>query len=122
MCTEGVVGCEHHFVIVSPSPAKGPKSQPLVSHDHSDTINGGAGTDVCSDGPRALAIGEHGRSPRAVRKGFAGEPLVPPLFAPGRIRTSDLALRRRALYPLSYGRGDAGSVLAAQRLGWERWR
>jgi hypothetical protein len=24
--------------------------------------------------------------------------------APGRIRTSDLALRRRALYPLSYGR------------------
>ena len=26
--------------------------------------------------------------------------------APGRIRTSDLALRRRALYPLSYGRGE----------------
>ena len=26
--------------------------------------------------------------------------------APGRIRTCDLALRRRALYPLSYGRGD----------------
>jgi integrase len=28
-------------------------------------------------------------------------------YAPGRIRTCDLALRRRALYPLSYGRsGD----------------
>jgi hypothetical protein len=26
------------------------------------------------------------------------------VHAPGRIRTSDLALRRRALYPLSYGR------------------
>ena len=25
-------------------------------------------------------------------------------YAPGRIRTCDLALRRRALYPLSYGR------------------
>jgi hypothetical protein len=27
--------------------------------------------------------------------------------APGRIRTSDLALRRRALYPLSYGRSGS---------------
>ena len=26
--------------------------------------------------------------------------------APGRIRTFGLALRRRALYPLSYGRGE----------------
>jgi hypothetical protein len=26
--------------------------------------------------------------------------------APGRIRTCGLALRRRALYPLSYGRGE----------------
>jgi hypothetical protein len=26
--------------------------------------------------------------------------------APGRIRTCGLALRRRALYPLSYGRGN----------------
>jgi hypothetical protein len=26
--------------------------------------------------------------------------------APGRNRTCDLALRRRALYPLSYGRGE----------------
>ena len=33
--------------------------------------------------------------------------------APGRIRTSDLSLRRRALYPLSYGRGRAS--LAALR-------
>ena len=32
--------------------------------------------------------------------------------APGRIRTCDLALRRRALYPLSYGRGDGTSVAA----------
>src|SRR5262249_25368338 len=29
------------------------------------------------------------------------------LDAPGRIRTCDLALRRRALYPLSYGRSGA---------------
>jgi hypothetical protein len=28
--------------------------------------------------------------------------------APGRIRTCGLALRRRALYPLSYGRGEQG--------------
>ena len=28
--------------------------------------------------------------------------------APGRIRTCGLALRRRALYPLSYGRGEHG--------------
>ena len=27
-----------------------------------------------------------------------------PFYAPGRIRTCGLALRRRALYPLSYGR------------------
>jgi hypothetical protein len=27
------------------------------------------------------------------------------LSAPGKIRTCDLSLRRRALYPLSYGRG-----------------
>jgi hypothetical protein len=26
--------------------------------------------------------------------------------APGRIRTSDFCLRRAALYPLSYGRGE----------------
>jgi hypothetical protein len=26
--------------------------------------------------------------------------------APGRIRTCDLSLRRRTLYPLSYGRGE----------------
>jgi hypothetical protein len=32
--------------------------------------------------------------------------------APGRNRTYDLALRRRALYPLSYGR-DAITVAAA---------
>ena len=30
--------------------------------------------------------------------------------APGRIRTCDLALRRRALYPLSYGRRETASV------------
>ena len=35
------------------------------------------------------------------------------LHAPGRIRTSDLSLRRRALYPLSYGRGAAS--LAGRR-------
>ena len=29
-----------------------------------------------------------------------------PAYAPGRNRTCDLALRRRALYPLSYWRGD----------------
>ena len=32
------------------------------------------------------------------------EPRPAGSHAPGRIRTSDLALRRRALYPLSYGR------------------
>ena len=30
--------------------------------------------------------------------------------APGRIRTCGLALRRRALYPLSYGRGETASL------------
>src|SRR6185312_9704554 len=35
--------------------------------------------------------------------------------APGRIRTCGLALRRRALYPLSYGRGG-GASLSASRL------
>jgi Protein of unknown function (DUF2568) len=35
----------------------------------------------------------------------------PAAHAPGRNRTFDLALRRRALYPLSYGRGDRGSVV-----------
>ena len=35
--------------------------------------------------------------------------------APGRIRTCDLALRRRALYPLSYGRfGEAKSSRRAR--------
>ena len=32
------------------------------------------------------------------------------VHAPGRNRTCDLALRRRALYPLSYGRGETASV------------
>ena len=31
-------------------------------------------------------------------------------YAPGKIRTCDLCLRRAALYPLSYGRSDDGSV------------
>ena len=35
------------------------------------------------------------------------------VHAPGRIRTSDLALRRRALYPLSYGRGEKGECSLA---------
>ncbi len=34
--------------------------------------------------------------------------------APGRIRTSDLSLRRRALYPLSYGRWRRSSVLSVE--------
>ena len=33
--------------------------------------------------------------------------------APGRNRTCDLALRRRALYPLSYGRGESQSSAAS---------
>jgi hypothetical protein len=37
-------------------------------------------------------------------------------YAPGRNRTYDLALRRRALYPLSYGR-DAITVAARSRRG-----
>src|SRR2546423_15050780 len=42
--------------------------------------------------------------------------------APGRIRTCDLALRRRALYPLSYGRGE-GLVYPpwTSRLGCGPW-
>ncbi|MDX6486491.1 MAG: hypothetical protein QOF43_1644 [Gaiellaceae bacterium] len=41
---------------------------------------------------------------------FAVYPGDPPatLDAPGRNRTCDLALRRRALYPLSYGRRERG--------------
>src|SRR5215204_6441541 len=35
--------------------------------------------------------------------------------APGRNRTCDLALRRRALYPLSYWRGDAQSTAGNER-------
>jgi hypothetical protein len=31
--------------------------------------------------------------------------------APGKIRTCDLSLRRRALYPLSYGRKDVGEAI-----------
>src|SRR5688572_33343118 len=33
--------------------------------------------------------------------------------APGTIRTCDLSLRRRTLYPLSYGRGEGKSVAGA---------
>ena len=36
---------------------------------------------------------------------YPGEP-SPTRNAPGRNRTCDLALRRRALYPLSYGRRE----------------
>src|SRR5215468_10146115 len=35
--------------------------------------------------------------------------------APGRNRTCDLALRRRALYPLSYGRRGRPSLASARR-------
>ncbi len=38
-----------------------------------------------------------------------------PRDAPGRNRTCDLALRRRALYPLSYGRGDSGECTGHSR-------
>jgi hypothetical protein len=31
-------------------------------------------------------------------------------YAPGKIRTCDLCLRRAALYPLSYGRPEAAPV------------
>ena len=37
--------------------------------------------------------------------------------APGRIRTFGLALRRRALYPLSYGRGDVSVDEPLSRIG-----
>ena len=36
-------------------------------------------------------------------------------IAPGRNRTCDLALRRRALYPLSYGRSRSSLVVAFER-------
>ncbi len=39
--------------------------------------------------------------------------------APGRNRTCDLALRRRALYPLSYGRGEAASLASEPWSGAE---
>ena len=37
--------------------------------------------------------------------------------APGRIRTCGLALRRRALYPLSYGRGERPVLIRRVRIG-----
>ena len=50
------------------------------------------------------------RDPRnqGTRAGHAGR------YAPGRNRTYDLALRRRTLYPLSYGRGGAVSLARVQ--------
>jgi hypothetical protein len=38
--------------------------------------------------------------------------------APGRIRTCDLALRRRTLYPLSYRRGSSQSSRPSGRAGF----
>ncbi len=38
--------------------------------------------------------------------------------APGKIRTCDLSLRRRALYPLSYGRGQAQSIARPRPWLW----
>ena len=35
--------------------------------------------------------------------------------APGKIRTCDLCLRRAALYPLSYGRGEGECSCVADR-------
>ena len=40
-------------------------------------------------------------------------------YAPGRNRTCDLALRRRALYPLSYRRGQSSLALPRRAL-WQR--
>ena len=45
-----------------------------------------------------------------------GVATVPRVYAPGRIRTCDLSLRRRALYPLSYGRWEQRS-LARKKTG-----
>ena len=59
--------------------------------------------------PRGSA--ERRRGPRAVAR--VDGPAVDS-FAPGRIRTYDLALRRRALYPLSYGRGEGISLTRVQ--------
>ena len=36
--------------------------------------------------------------------------------APGKIRTCGLCLRRAALYPLSYGRGDGKSSCLTERV------
>ena len=51
----------------------------------------------------------------AVRRAGARRP--PHVHAPGRIRTFDLALRRRALYPLSYGRSSGQCTDVAPRPG-----
>ena len=47
------------------------------------------------------------------RVGAVGDASEHEVDAPGRIRTCGLALRRRALYPLSYGRGESGQCIAA---------
>src|SRR5205823_8412804 len=46
----------------------------------------------------------------STKKRLTGETWFPPCFAPGRNRTCDLSLRRRTLYPLSYGRRRRLSV------------
>jgi hypothetical protein len=54
---------------------------------------------------RKMRSGKHSRHMQRLRRDSA----------PGRNRTCDLALRRRALYPLSYGRGDGRSVAGGPR-------
>ena len=58
--------------------------------------------------------------PREEGGGSWGNHGFPHAYAPGTIRTCDLCLRRAALYPLSYGRGEGEcSCVAARRADCE---
>ena len=57
--------------------------------------------------PRTSSIAPATTSRRPATSRRSAEPVG---HAPGRIRTFGLALRRRALYPLSYGRGEVSVV------------
>ena len=60
-------------------------------------------------------VGVAVRRPPAPRNNENPVPAGFSLYAPGKIRTCGLCLRRAALYPLSYGRGDGKSSCVTTR-------
>ena len=92
-------------------------------------LGGPAIVESCSESPQSRSVSRSGDAAKRFRRGVdvtASGRRAPrnektpvsagvSCHAPGMIRTCDLCLRRAALYPLSYGRGEGECSCVADR-------